>query len=66
MTFQKETYCLYHQKYYKLICIGLSRQTNWTIQQKVNFMGKYDEYHGVTIFFVAVKEQNTILSLALD
>ena len=40
MTFQEETYCLYHQKYYKLICIGISRQTNWTIQQKVNFMGK--------------------------
>ena len=31
---------LYHQNYYKLIGIDLLRQTNTTIPQKINFIGK--------------------------
>ena len=31
---------LYHQKYYKLIGIDLSKQINTSIPQKVNFVGK--------------------------
>ena len=39
---------LYHQKYYKLIAIHLSRQTNMIIPQQISFAGKDD---GATIFF---------------
>ena len=31
---------LYHQNYYKLTGLDLSRQTNTTIPQKINFTGK--------------------------
>ena len=31
---------LYHQNYYKLIDIDLSRQTNTSILQQINFTGK--------------------------
>ena len=31
---------LYHQKYYKLIGINLSRQTNTGIPQQINYVGK--------------------------
>ena len=30
----------YHQNYYKLIGINSSRQTNTSIPQKINFVGK--------------------------
>ena len=34
---------LYHQKYYKLVGTDLSRQTNMSIPQKINFVGKLEE-----------------------
>ena len=34
---------LYHQKYYKLIGIDLSRQTNRSTSQQINFVGKLEE-----------------------
>ena len=33
----------YHQNYYKLIDIDLSRQTNTSIPQQINFVGKLEE-----------------------
>ena len=33
---------LYHQKYYKFIGIDLSRQTNKSILQQINFVGKLE------------------------
>ena len=33
----------YHQNYYKLIGIDLSRQTNTSIPQQINFVGKLEE-----------------------
>ena len=50
-------YYLYQQKYYKLIGIDLSRQTNTSIPQKINFAGKLEELDGVTISFIAEKQQ---------
>ena len=53
---------LYHQKYYKLIyyqdkdVIDLSRQTNSSIPQQINFVGKLEEDYGVTMFFIAEKK----------
>ena len=52
---------LYHQNYYKL-GMDLSRQTNTSIPQKVNFTGKLEEDDGAIIFFVA----NMILNFSLD
>ena len=57
---------LYHQKYYKLIGTDLSRQTNTSIHQKINFTEKLDEYDGAKILFIAEKQQKTILNFSLD
>ena len=57
---------LYHQNYYKLIGIDLSRQTNTNIPQQINFTGKLEEDDGAVIFFIAEKQQKTILNFSLD
>ena len=57
---------LYHQKYCKLIGIDLSRQTNTSIPQQINFVGKLEEGHGATMFFIAEKQQETVLNFSLD
>ena len=56
---------LYHQK---RIGIDLSWQTNTSIPQKINFVGKLgeDDNVGVTMFFIAEKQQKTILNVSLD
>ena len=54
---------LWRQKYYKRIGIGLSRQTNTSIPQEINFVGKLDEDDGATMFLIAKKEQKIILNL---
>ena len=41
---------LYHQKYCKLIGIDLSRKTNKSIPQQINFVGKLEEDNGATMF----------------
>ena len=41
---------LYHQKYYKLIGIDLSRQINISIPQQINFTGKLEEGNGPKMF----------------
>ena len=57
---------LYYQKYYKLTGIDLSRQTNTNISQQINFIGKLEEDNGATMFFIAEKQQKTILNFSLD
>ena len=57
---------LYHQNYYKLIGIDLSRQTNTNVPQQINFTGKLEEDSGATMFFIAEKQQKTILNFSLD
>ena len=47
----------YHQNYYKLIGIDLSRETNTNILQQINFIGKLEEDNGATMFFIAKKLQ---------
>ena len=56
----------YHQNYYKLIDIDLSRQTNANIPLQINFIGKLEEDNGGTMFFIAEKEHKTILNFSLD
>ena len=50
----------------KLIGIDLSRQTNTSIPQQINFVGKLEEDDGATMFFIAEKQQKTILNFSLD
>ena len=57
---------LYHQRYYKLVGIDLSRQTNTSIPQQINFPGKLEEDIGATMFLIAEKQQKTILNFSLD
>ena len=53
---------LYHQNYYKLIGIDLSRQTNTNIPQQINFTGKLEEDDGAVIF-IAQKQEKIILNI---
>ena len=46
---------LYHQNYYKLIGIDLSRQTNTSIPQQINSVLKLEEDDGATMFFYCRK-----------
>ena len=57
---------LYHQNYYKLNCIDLSRQTNKTVLQQSNFTSKLEEEDGATMFFIGKNEQKTIVNLSLE
>ena len=56
----------YHQNYYKFIGIDLSRQINTNIPQQINFVGNLEEDDGATMFFIAEKQQNTILNFSLN
>ena len=47
----------YHQKYHKLIGIDLSKPTNATIPQQINFIGKLEEDDGARMFFISEKQQ---------
>ena len=47
---------LYHQKYYKVIGIDLSRQTNTVISQQINFTKKLEEDDGAKISIIAEKQ----------
>ena len=55
----------YHQNYYKLIDMDLSRQSNTAIPQKINFTGKLYK-DDITIYFIAENQQKTIIHFSLD
>ena len=66
-----------HQNYYKLIGIDLSRQTNTSIPQQIDFVSqkkimkrrrlrKLEEDDSATMLFIAGKQQKTILYFSLD
>ena len=57
---------LYHQSYYKLIGVDLSRQANISIPQQINFAVKLEEDDGAAMFFSSEKQQKTILNFYLD
>ena len=56
----------YHQNCYELIGGDLSRQTNTSIPQQINFTGKLEKDDGATMFVTAEKLQKTILNFSLD
>ena len=57
---------LSHQKYCKFIVIDVSRQTNLSIPQGINFTGKRKEDDGTTMFSIAEKQKKTFLNFSLD
>ena len=57
---------LYHQKYWRLSGVDLSRQTNTSIPQEIDFVGKLEEDDNATMFFIAEKQHKTILNFSLD
>ena len=46
---------LHHQKYYELIGIDLSRQTNTSIPHQINFTEKLEEDDGARMFYIPEK-----------
>ena len=56
----------YHQNYYKLIGIDLSRQANTSIPQQSNFTGILEKDDDATTFFVSEKQQETISNFFSD
>ena len=55
--------CLYH---HKLNGIDSSRQKNTIIPQQSNFTGELERDDNATMFFIAEKQQKTILNFSLD
>ena len=56
---------LNHQHYYKIIDIDLSRQTNTSISQQINFAEGLEEDDDAIMFSIAEKEQKGILNFSL-
>ena len=46
-----------HQKYFKLIGMDFSRQTNTCIPQQINFAGNVEEDDGTAMFFIAKRRK---------
>ena len=57
---------MHHQNYHKTIVIDLSREVNTSIPQQINFTGKLEKDDGVTMIFIAEKQQKAILNFSLD
>ena len=57
MTIQQESY---------QIIIKYIIQTNTSIPQQTNFVGNLEEDDSATMFFIAEKQQKTILNFSLD
>ena len=56
----------YHQNYYKLIGINLSRHANTNIPQQINFVRKLKKDDDVVMFFIAEKQQKALLNFSLN
>ena len=56
----------YHQNYYKLIGINLSRHANTNIPQQINFVRKLKKDDDVVMFFIAEKQQIALLNFSLN
>ena len=57
---------LHYENYYKCIGIDLSRPANTTIPQEINYLEKPEEGNSQTMFFIAEKQQKTILNFSLN
>ena len=50
------------KNHYKPIGIDLSRRTNTSSPQKINFIGKLEEDNDATMFFITEKQQKSFLN----
>ena len=57
---------LYHQNYYKLIGIDLSRQTNTNVPQQISFSEKLGKTTMQQYFLLQKKQHKTILNFSLN
>ena len=56
---------LHNQNHYKRIVIDLSRQTNTSIPQQINFTEKSKGDNSKTFFFIVEKQQKTTLFFSI-
>ena len=52
------------KKNYKLIATDLSKQTKLKDPKQINFIGKLEEDHGSTVFFVIEKSEETTFNFS--
>ena len=57
---------LYHQNYYKLVGIDLSRQTNTNVPQQISFSEKLEKTTMQQYFLLQKKQHKTILNFSLN
>lgn len=56
---------LYKQKHSKFIGIDLSRETNTSVSQHINFIRKLEDDNRATMSFIARKQQKVILNFSV-
>ena len=57
---------LYHQNYYKLVGVALSRQKNMSIPQQIKFVVKLEEDEGGVMFLMLKSSKKKILNFSLN
>ena len=54
----------YFKENYRLVAIDLSKQTKLKDPQQINFIGKLENNHGATMFFINKKSDETTLNFS--
>ena len=57
-------YWAYFKENYRLIVADLSKQTKLKEPQQINFIGKLENNHGATMFFINEKSDETTLNFS--
>ena len=57
-------YWAYSKENYRLIVADLSKQTKLKDPQQINFIGKLENNHGATMFFINEKSDETTLNFS--
>ena len=57
-------YWVYFKENYRLIVADLSKQTKLKDPQKINFIGKLENNHGATMFFINEKSDEKTLNFS--
>ena len=57
-------YWVYFKENYRLIVADLSKQTKLKDPQQINFIGKLENNHGATMFFINEKSDETTLNFS--
>ena len=57
-------YWVYFKENYRLIVADLSKQTKLKDPQQINFIGKLENNHGATMFFINEKSDETTFNFS--